>query len=358
MRGKFNRARHGVKTAFSPKKIIVVSDKQVKHLRISGRAQTLGLLAIVTLLTSGSYLAGAYLHSSNKVEQQAEMLQAVTEGVVQANFDPNAFSSLRAEALPGTSQMMDLQNPVTSLGSMSDEKLIARLAFLEGRVTQLKKANENIVKVVREKTGDTINALQSAIKLTGLEPESLKKEMKKREPKGIKGGQGGPYIPLAAEEMEGMSDELYNQLDEVVLLKRVLTSLPTGMPMINGAEQSGFGRRIDPIRGTLAMHEGLDYSGVSGTKIVASAEGRVLEAGMDGAFGNMVTLDHGFGVTSRYAHMSRILVQDGQTVSKGDVLGIQGSTGRVTGPHVHFEVRYNGKPLNPKNFIMAGKYVP
>jgi murein DD-endopeptidase MepM/ murein hydrolase activator NlpD len=120
---------------------------------------------------------------------------------------------------------------------------------------------------------------------------------------------------------------------------------------------SQFGRRIDPFTGRLAFHSGLDMAGPTGSKIYATADGKVEFTGRQGAYGIMVDIAHGFGLSTRYAHLSQILVEDGQAVKKGQVIAIQGSTGRSTGAHLHYEVRYKDQPLDPRKFLNAGRYV-
>jgi murein DD-endopeptidase MepM/ murein hydrolase activator NlpD len=130
-----------------------------------------------------------------------------------------------------------------------------------------------------------------------------------------------------------------------------------GEPLDHFSEHSGFGHRIDPFNGHLAFHSGLDLSGPAGAVVMSTGDGKVTAAGNHGAYGNSVDVDHGFGVSTRYGHLSRVSVEEGQYVRKGEALGIQGSTGRSTGAHVHYEVRYNNKALNPKKFLEAGNHV-
>jgi murein DD-endopeptidase MepM/ murein hydrolase activator NlpD len=101
----------------------------------------------------------------------------------------------------------------------------------------------------------------------------------------------------------------------------------------------------------------VDLAGPVGTRIKATSDGKVSFTGYRGAYGNMVEVSHDFGFATRYGHLSKILVKDGQSVKKGDIIAVQGSTGRSTGNHLHYEVRYEGKALNPSNFLKAGDYV-
>lgn len=113
---------------------------------------------------------------------------------------------------------------------------------------------------------------------------------------------------------------------------------------------SGYGTRLDPIYGTVKFHEGLDFSAPPGTPVYATADGTVKEASWQSAYGNMIDIDHGFHYLTRYAHLSKILVGKGQNVKRGDLIGLVGNTGKSTGPHLHYEVRYRGAPQNPVNY--------
>lgn len=113
---------------------------------------------------------------------------------------------------------------------------------------------------------------------------------------------------------------------------------------------SGYGVRVDPVYGTSKFHEGMDFSAPVGTPVYATADGTVRTASWQGAYGNMVEINHGFNYTTRYAHMSKINVKAGQTVHRGDLIGLVGNTGKSTGPHLHYEVRYRGAPQNPVNY--------
>ena len=120
---------------------------------------------------------------------------------------------------------------------------------------------------------------------------------------------------------------------------------------VNGGVSSGFGYRVHPIYGTRRLHAGLDISGGSGTPIAAGKSGTVLSAGWRGGYGNAVVISHGGGITTLYAHQSRMNVSSGQQVGRGDIVGWVGSTGASTGPHLHFEVRVNGSAVNPRPYL-------
>ncbi len=145
---------------------------------------------------------------------------------------------------------------------------------------------------------------------------------------------------------------LFKEMDrEVALRGASLMTIPSLQPVQSAHVGSGFGNRIDPFHGGLAFHSGLDFPSPTGTMIYAAAGGRVLSAGWHGPYGNMVEIDHGNGLVTRYAHASKIAVKPGDVVMPGQAVAQIGSTGRSTGPHLHFEVLYRGAFLDPKFFM-------
>ncbi|MCL2014909.1 MAG: M23 family metallopeptidase [Defluviitaleaceae bacterium] len=149
-----------------------------------------------------------------------------------------------------------------------------------------------------------------------------------------------------------ISTELYTQLDQGVRnISTHLTNYPTIRP-VNGRVTSGFGWRRNPFGGGSEFHEGIDIAAPTGTPIIATGGGRVTFAGWSGAYGNKVIINHGNGLQTLYAHASAILVNVGQYVTRGETIARVGSTGRSTGPHVHYEVIQHGRSVNPVNFFL------
>ena len=148
-----------------------------------------------------------------------------------------------------------------------------------------------------------------------------------------------------------------NNIEKLSYLEKMINSMPLKLPMKQYRITSKFGKRIDPIRKRIAYHYGLDFAGRTASKIYATGNGIIKFSGRKGNYGYMVEIDHGYGITSRYAHLRRTVVKQGQKINVGDIIGYQGNTGRSVGEHLHYEVRYFNQPINPFNFITAGKYV-
>jgi murein DD-endopeptidase MepM/ murein hydrolase activator NlpD len=201
-------------------------------------------------------------------------------------------------------------------------------------------------------------------KLAGLKPQDLPGVLQP----GSTPGRGGPaptlHRNLSLDEFNAMLGELSQQVDQrsdqLGVLEALLVTdsatkkfLPTLKPIEDAWYSSNFGWRIDPFTGQQAFHEGIDFPADVGTPIEAAASGKVVFAEVHPSYGKMIEIDHGNGLVSRYAHCSALLVKEGDFVMRGQLIARVGSTGRSTGPHLHFEVRLNGVPQNPARFLQA-----
>jgi murein DD-endopeptidase MepM/ murein hydrolase activator NlpD len=172
-------------------------------------------------------------------------------------------------------------------------------------------------------------------------------------------GMGGPFVPVKLPLDAGPFDRQLYRINitraQVDRLNRVLTQVPYRKPVIGEVEfTSPFGVRNDPFLGRPAMHTGLDFRASSGDPVRATANGKVASAGWAGGYGRMVEIDHGNGLSTRYGHLSEIGVRVGEPIKIGQVIGAVGSTGRSTGPHLHYETRIEGEAVDPQKFLRAG----
>ncbi|MCP4185909.1 MAG: M23 family metallopeptidase [Hyphomicrobiales bacterium] len=167
---------------------------------------------------------------------------------------------------------------------------------------------------------------------------------------------GGPFVPL---DMSANFDAHINALGVTLSAlegaRKKIELVPVISPVPGKTVISKFGSRIDPFKRTYAMHAGYDFKAGYGTLIRATASGEIIFAARNGGYGKMVEIKHKNGLTTRYAHLSKISVKKGQLVSAGDNIGKVGSTGRSTGPHLHYEIRHNDKAVNPKKYLLVGQ---
>jgi murein DD-endopeptidase MepM/ murein hydrolase activator NlpD len=209
--------------------------------------------------------------------------------------------------------------------------------------------------------GRGVGNLRNVMRRAGINPDAFSRKIARAE------GVGGPEIPLSQVRIEGISDPNFSQaylgaaavLDQLNGLSAALDHVPLTAPVSVASfdKSSGFGARVDPFTGRYAFHPGIDFAGPWGSTVHATAPGTVVFAGNRGGYGNMVEVDHGYGIHTRYGHLSTIIVRVGSHVGRGAGLGRVGSTGRSTGPHVHYEVWYDDVAKNPNNFIEAGRNV-
>jgi murein DD-endopeptidase MepM/ murein hydrolase activator NlpD len=185
----------------------------------------------------------------------------------------------------------------------------------------------------------------------------------------VKDGRGGPLIQpraLSADELSNALDALSRQVDarsdtlslleSQLLEERIKKSLlPTSLPVAAQWNASGFGWRVDPFTGEAAMHEGVDFTAEVGTSIKAAAAGIVINVERHPEYGNLIEIDHGNELTTRYAHASKVFVKVGELVRRGQKIAEVGTTGRSTGPHLHFEVRIRGVAQNPNRFLQQAQ---
>jgi murein DD-endopeptidase MepM/ murein hydrolase activator NlpD len=187
----------------------------------------------------------------------------------------------------------------------------------------------------------------SAIRSFGLNPDRMRRDAAR--------AQGGPFVPWQGSRavMTGDLRQLAGALSRMEFLERSLMAIPSGKPTAAPMLSSSYGYRSDPFNGHAAFHAGLDFPGHYGQPILSAAPGKVSFVGQRQGYGNVVEIDHGNGLMTRYAHLSGFASHVGQAVARGDAIGRMGSTGRSTGTHLHFEVRLNGQPTDPRRFLHA-----
>ncbi|WP_411035836.1 M23 family metallopeptidase [Shinella sp. BYT-45] len=235
------------------------------------------------------------------------------------------------------------------------ESVADRADRLFSRVTlslkDLEHEQLNRIQSLTAGASETADAIQSILRRTGFDVTET----------ASAGGDsdsavGGPFVePMKATDLfEDSINDLDIALERLDAARRTARKLPFGNPSPGSSITSRFGNRTDPFLGRLALHAGIDFRASTGTQIRSSGAGTVTVAGRNGGYGNMVEIDHGNGITTRYAHLSRVLVKVGDHVEAADPVGLSGTTGRSTGPHLHYEVRRDGKAIDPMRFLTAG----
>lgn len=233
-----------------------------------------------------------------------------------------------------------------------NEKMIAdslRIADADNQIVDL------VTKLSSENTDalrENMSKINGTIAGFGLSVGELAERANKFESNLV----GSAFVPLnMGDELDPKYQKLADSLELWHGLARLDKILPLGAPVTSPRVTSNFGTRADPFTDKPTMHKGIDFAGKIGTELYAIAPGRVVSAGERVGYGKTVELDHGLGFSTLYAHMSAINVTRGDWVRPGNVVGLGGNTGRSTGPHLHYEIRYNGAPFNPANFVKEDK---
>jgi murein DD-endopeptidase MepM/ murein hydrolase activator NlpD len=258
-----------------------------------------------------------------------------------------------AAALGGTARERDAR---AAAEAAAQETIAAMEA--ERRATELR--NDAIFARLEEAVSVSMEPLDRMFRAAGLSPEDLLRQVRR----GYS-GQGGPLLPVSLSASGAMPSPeeqraaaVLEGLDRMNLYRLAAVKAPFAQPVLSNFRfTSGFGYRRDPKGAGIRMHEGLDFAGAHGTPIHATGDGIVVQADWDAGYGRTVRIRHDFGIETVYAHLSQIRVREGQRVSRGERIGDMGSTGRSTGTHLHYEVRIDGKPVNPMTFIKAASNV-
>ncbi len=245
-------------------------------------------------------------------------------------------------------------NSITQQGERIGEQMLAMKAQMKAmRAEQIA-----LIKQLSERTNDTVIEAEAFLDRLRLPVEELLEEAEER----LGDGKGGPFIPHQEDidEQRGHNTMLLsnlvsldNSLGRLEAMRELLEGMPIGTPLDGYRISSAFGKRRDPINGRKAMHYGIDLVGPYRSPLEATASGVVTKAGWMAGYGRIVEIQHDFGFKTRYAHLRRISVKRGQKVERGDEVGQLGNSGRSTGPHLHYEVWFEGKRVNPYHYVKA-----
>lgn len=357
------------------REIFLRSGGQVKFIRISRRAQLAAAGALSAALIGWAGVTLSMLASSAAVEQQRAALAQQGKSVASAASKVEGYRQSVEELAQDLKVRQDFMDDLykTHFGAedgkdagadlVGEEKADAKTEGAEKLNTKISMAPEAAPLVKLEQRQRRFALLlthaverradkaAAAIRSFGLNPDSLARSAAR--------AQGGPFVPWKGDKgaMTGELEDLADAMSRMEFLERSLLTIPSGQPTGSPMLTSSYGYRRDPFNGHAAFHAGLDFPGRYGQPINAAADGKVSYVGQRQGYGNVVEVEHGNGIMTRYAHLSGFASRVGQKVTRGDTIGRMGSTGRSTGTHLHFEVRLNGQAVNPRPFLEARKDV-
>ena len=336
----------------------------VRFLRISTRVQ-LAVASLVLLLLGGWGLAtGAMLWSQAHMSAERATLARQQAAIVarQARVDADKGSvtgmaddiEARQKAMEEIMRVNFGDAPTLKLAPAKSDPKAAKPTPRSGKVSdasqadrfrQLRAEQIDFEHRLTDAAQQRLAKVEQAIRSFGLNPATLG---------NARGGMGGPYVPVRGLiASDGELRNLAMLLSRLNAMETTLATIPSDRPTAAPMETSSYGYRRDPFNGQTAFHAGIDFPGTYGQPIVAAAAGKVSFVGQRPGYGNVVEIDHGNGILTRYAHLSRFGARVGEKVAQGQAIACMGSTGRSTGTHLHFEVRVNGEAVNPRRFLEA-----
>ena len=259
-----------------------------------------------------------------------------------------------------SSKEMDLQTALAERNTarLQKSRLEEKLHKTEVQMTRLNHSQEDLVKRITNQANEKISELENIMTMAGLDPDKMLTLVGQDNT-----ASGGPFIAATKDnsEQSNVQKERLSSVEKHLArwqgLQQVKQSMPLAQPLDYYYVSSRYGKRRDPVNNRWAMHYGVDMAASKKSPIYVTAPGKVTYSGWKGNYGRFVIVDHGNGIQTAYGHMHKILVKKGQTVDFRTKIGLVGSTGRSTGSHLHYEVRVNGKNVDPSKFIKAGRNV-
>lgn len=348
---------------FPDREFFMRSQGQVRFIRISSRVQmtaaAIASAALVAWMVSLAVMGWSQFRaeadrmsllerearvatSEERLDAYGDDLTAVAEDLEQRQTVLEEMAEMLPDDIKGQAPVSD------STGEAAETVAKVSAVFPEARsLARIEARQLALVEKMTRFADHRAERAAEAMRTLGLDPSAILRSAQQD-------AMGGP-LELLATGADGKVDPRFERLGlslaQMAALEQGLDGIPQFEPANLKYISSGFGYRRDPFTGHGAMHKGLDFRGPVGAPIFAAAEGRVSFVGRKSGYGKVVEITHGNGLTTRYAHMSKFSAKVGQRVDAGHVIGAIGSTGRSTGPHLHFEVRINGRAVNPRPFL-------
>jgi murein DD-endopeptidase MepM/ murein hydrolase activator NlpD len=295
------------------------------------------------------------------LESRANALIAIPDPGITGSIKPPARGAVGVSAPAKPAPINDSASPPLRLDR--DTRLEGRLpnasaAHAGGFENMLARLQTSLDRI-ENRQGATLSFMEQNYDSKARRMRSVLADLGLDGAKSVPAATGGPFVPLRPGQPGDSFEQQINRLQfarsQVERLHRTLGTVPVRKPLTTEIDlSSSFGVRIDPFTHSPAMHTGLDFHGDTGDQVRAAASGTVTAAGWSGGYGRMVEIDHGNGIATRYGHLSVIDAQVGQSVKFGQIIGRVGSTGRSTGPHLHYETRVDGEAVDPQKFLRAG----
>ncbi len=358
---------------FPERQIILRQNDSVKAIRLAPGLQLLaaGALLIGAVWTAGA--TGAYLASriavadvrweNDQLRVGYRVVSRLKEDAASAEIRARELERQIDEARQEWRAMLAARDRRVSAAQAESQAAVAARDALAARLAE----NEQRMRVTTAKRDEAVSRLTDETRRSIGEVERIvgaaRLDLKRLVPPhadGRRQNSGGPFVPWntqPGDQPQAAPAAATPDIARLGELLRLLRSMPLSAPLHDFAITSPFGYRSDPFNGEAAIHEGIDLQAPFRTPVRAAAPGRVIFAGRHQSYGNMIEIEHGFNIRTRYAHLDRISVAEGDKITLQQQIGLLGETGRASGPHLHYEVLVDGHPNDPLNFLKAASDV-
>ena len=362
---------------FKKRRILIITDDNITNLPLSGKSQLVICFSVLFFISWVSFSSGKYFTFQQVIMKKESEVQQVNliNLDLQTKIDSLQSNLVRLNEYFNTVKEFDYNKPQSkrkkndkeiSLNNLPKTKDPFKKYNFDKRVSYNKK--NNAVNDVNSQIIERISDIKNIIAMTGLSVSDVEdynfdtnEQLNLTDNFSFK-NQGGPDTTNSSTPQyleANIDDKLHvsENIEQLLYLENLFNAVPFASPMKRYYISSSYGMRIDPMTRRKAQHYGIDLAGPIGAKIYSTAPGIVKFAGRKGNYGNFIEIDHGFNIVTRYGHLKKLLVKKGQKIDRDQLIALQGSSGRSSGPHLHYEIRFNDKHYNPKQFIKAGSYV-
>ena len=332
---------------FKPRDIFLHDGKSLRRFTIGARTQMAAAFAAFLLLSWSAFATFQAIALMNgDVAQMQRELARMEAHVATMHAQTRTHAALLERRQAFLAQVLSGEADPAQLAALLPQQEQAPHNALSQTYEQIDGLQQTLAERAQSATLERYRETAQVLRRLGINPARFHRAA---------GGLGGPFEAVDADNADPRFRELFVSWRRLEQLERGVSAIPSTQPVRDMANfTSGFGVRSDPFRGRAAMHGGVDLAGPVGTPIYATADGIVGRSEYNnGGYGNLVEINHGQGIQTRYGHLSRRIAEAGQRVRRGDLIGLMGSTGRSTGSHLHYEVRIDGRAVNPVPFMQS-----
>jgi murein DD-endopeptidase MepM/ murein hydrolase activator NlpD len=332
---------------FKPRDIFLHDGKSLRRFTVGAGVQKAIALTAFVLLAWSAFATYSAIDAMNgdmaKMERQVARMQADVAAMRAQTRQHAALLERRQQFL---AQVLSGEADADQLAALMPEQERVPHNALSQNYAEVDGMQMALAERAQDATMQRYREAAQMLRRLGVNPARIHR---------ASGGVGGPFEAADAGNADPRFRELFVSWRRLEQLEQAVIAIPSARPLRNAANfTSGFGVRSDPFRGRAAMHGGVDLAGPLGTPVYATADGIVARSEWNnGGYGNLVEINHGQGIETRYGHLSRLIARPGQRVRRGDLIGLMGSTGRSTGSHLHYEVRIDGRAVNPVPFMQS-----